>query len=129
MLQTLYLSLPPHLILPFSWIILFLPPYYPLPLAAVHRQSPLSVCTRFPHPLLAQSAAHLDVACTRHLPASAACICTPRCMPTPVAVSGECAPPPPPFGTLGLNPGPCQPLGGLSVAGPSVSNVPPPRPP
>ena len=29
----------------------------------------------------------------------------------------------PPFADLGLNPGPCRPLGGLPVAGPSVSDT------
>ena len=48
------------------WIVLVLPPSYPLPPAAVHRLILISVCTHFPPPLLSKSAAHLDVARTRN---------------------------------------------------------------
>ena len=54
---------------------------------------------------------------------------SPPRMPTSVAGSWDWVHPPPPFAALGLHPGPCQPLGGLSVAGPSVSPVPPTHPP
>ena len=48
-----------------------------------------------------------------------------RLSPFPVTAR----PPSPPFDTLGLHPVPCHPLVGLSVANPSVSPVPLPRPP
>ena len=47
---------------------------------------------------------------------------TPRRVPASAAVSR--VNPPPPLFTLGLCPGPCQPLGGLPAVGPYVSLLP-----
>ena len=71
--------------------------------------------TRSPPPFPYQSAAHLDVAHTRHPSASAARLCAPLRLPASTAVS--CNYLPPLFAALGLCPGPCQHLGGFVNCG------------
>ena len=93
-LQTIYLDLWNDLILPFFCIVIFFPPSYRPPTSvSIHRCIPLFVCTCSPLLLLAQSAAHHDVAFTHHPTSSAACLCTSCRVPASSTVSPDCAPP------------------------------------
>ena len=123
---TLYynLSLPPNLFILLFLDHLFSPLSYRLPIRSLSLSKP-SHFTQSPPPLPVQSAAHLGVALTRHPPVytslrrSSLCpfphACVFRLFPC------RCAPP---FVTLGLHPGPCQPLGISPIAGTSASMCP-----
>ena len=91
---TLNLALLPHLFLRFlnhsfpSYILL--PPNQHLFIII----SLFRCCICSPPLLLAQSASNLDVTCTRHPPASAACICDQRHRTTSAVVFCDCTLPP-----------------------------------
>ena len=104
---TIKLDLTPHLFLPFVWIFPLNPPYYCQPIRSRSLSKSSLICTCSPPPLLARSAAHLDVARTRHPTYSAACLYARavylRLPPLPWLFS-------PHFAALVLRPGPCRPL-------------------
>ena len=87
----------------------------------------LSLCiTCSPPPLLVKISAHLDIAHTRHPPASSARLCSLRHMHTSDAIFVTVSPPPLP--SLDLSRVPVTPWG-FRLPHPSVSPVPPPCPP
>ena len=86
------------------------PLFYCLPIRSRSLSKP-SRFTRSLPLLLVQSAAHLGVARTRPPLSSAARPCTPRSMPVSAFVPVPSHPPP--FASVGLHPGPCQPLVGV----------------
>ena len=109
------LALPYHLFLLLPLDFSFPPLFYRLP---IHSRSflKLSRITRSPPPLMVQSAAHLGAARTCHPPPAstrrlslqpALCACIWLRFPFGWAL---------PFATLGLHPGPNQPLGGSPVS-------------
>ena len=73
-----FLFLLPHLSLPFFWIFLLDPPSYRPPIRIQSSSNFSLIFTCSPPSLLEQAVAHLYIACTRHLPASVACICAPQ---------------------------------------------------
>ena len=81
-------SLPPHLLLPFSWISIFLSSVLLSPPSVIVRHCITSLyCTWYPHPLPARNAIHLDDVHTRHLTSSAAWLWSQRRVPASAAVS------------------------------------------
>ena len=83
---------------------------HPLPTnSPVTRRSPPGHCPHPPTAIFRRSSLH-----------TATCACVWHCVPWLYA---------PPFSTLGMLPGPCQPLGGFLVSDTSVSPVPLSRPP
>ena len=103
---------PPALPALAAFWVFFPSPCYRPPSVAVAAVAPLCH-NRFPPPFHTWNAVHLDVYRTRHLPASAACICAPRPAPRACVCSAEVSwiCPPPPFSDLGIYPSPFQPLG------------------
>ena len=93
---TLKLALLPHLFLPFVWIFIFPPPYYlPLPYSSVHHWSPLLFAPA-PHLLSRRKAPPtwtLSAPASRHPPASAARLFTPRRVNVSAAVTVNVLPP------------------------------------
>ena len=112
----------------FFWINLFFPPFYRPPSESIHCRGPLYVCyNRYRTLLLMQSAAHLDISCTRHYLTSAVRLCAPRRVLASTTFShGRLPPPLPPLACAQV---PVGTWGVCLLKYPSIYPLPPPSHP